>query len=223
MSRPQKHFAYAIKTKRSERKVPNFIRGIKALPEQIAANSEMAGPQCEKFRKDPIGDAPTPFQILLFNEIKSKLAEFQSIFMIAEVRARDHAKPYVSEARTVSVAMLKAEIHDPTGYQPKEIHVGVQRRRQGLGQNLKSRQGYRIAHQWQLDQIFDRAAPEPCPDLLVFALRLLFCRARRPLDAQPLKIVQTNLDRPIGSIEGHVYIHAQAVDCRLFDSRCSAG
>ena len=57
----------------------------KALPEQIAANSEMAGPQCEKFRKNPIGAAPTTFQVLLFNKLKAQLAEFQSIFMIAEV------------------------------------------------------------------------------------------------------------------------------------------
>ena len=52
----------------------------------------------------------------------------------------------------------------------------------------------RVAHQRQLDDVLDLAAAELGPDPLVFASRFVFCRMRRPVDAEMPEVVETHRD-----------------------------
>src|SRR6478752_5354535 len=94
------------------------------------------------------------------NQIMAEPAESESGLIVAEARPGEHAKPNVGEARTVTVAALEAEIDRATDDQGKQVRIRMQARWSELGQNINSREGYRVAHQRQLDQILDCAAPE---------------------------------------------------------------
>ena len=104
-----------------------------------------------------------------------------------------------------------------------KVLIRKQCRRQDLGQHIQSREGRRVAHQGQLNELLDRAAPELRPDPLVFASHFLFCRMRRPFDAQMSEVVETDGDRAVALIEGRVQIHAQARDGRSLDRVRGAG
>src|SRR4029077_17823012 len=121
-------------------------------------------------------------QAVQFDQIMAEPAESKSGLVVAEPRSGDHAKPNVGEAGAVTVAALEAEIDRATDDQGKQVRIGMQARRSELGQNINGREGCRVAHQRQLDQMLDRAAPELRPDPLVLASCYLFRRMRRPVD-----------------------------------------
>ena len=105
---------------------------------------------------------------------------------------------------------LEAEINRPDRQPAKEgSHRANNAGRQDLGQNIQSREGRRVAHQGQLNELLDRAAPKLYPDPLVFASRFLFCRMRRPFDAQMPEVVETDGNRAVALVESRVQIDAQ--------------
>src|SRR6516165_5481353 len=105
------------------------------------------------------------------------------------------------------MAAFQAEINRATDSQRKEIRIGcVQSRRKDLCEHIQSREGYWVAHQGQVDELFNRAAAKLYPDLLIFASRVFLRRMRRPFDAQMPEVIKTGGDRAVRPIESRVQI-----------------
>ena len=98
--------------------------------------------------------------------------------------AQRHGQAIHRRSTTVAVAVLEAEIDRPADDQARKILVGEQGGCHELGQNDRASRASRIAHQGQIDELLDRAAPELRPDPRVFAARFLVGRMRRPVDAE---------------------------------------
>ena len=107
-----------------------------------------------------IGPGLEALQPAFFDQFIAEPAESKSGLVVAEVRSGDHAKPYIGEARTVAVAALEAEIDRPADDQGRKVRIRKQGRRQDLGQNIQGREGRRVAHQGQINELLNRAAPE---------------------------------------------------------------
>src|SRR5215510_8476784 len=120
------------------------------------------------------------------------------------MRAGYHGKVYIGNTRTVAVAPLKAEIDRPAGDQGNKVCIRKQCRWESLGQNVQRRQGRRIAHQGQLDQVLDLAASQLGPDPLVFSFCVLFCRMQRAFNAQMAEVVEDRKSTRLNS--SHVAI-----------------
>src|SRR6516165_311271 len=90
----------------------------------------------------------------------AEATESKSGLVVAKVRSGDQAKGHIGGARTVAVALLEAEINRPTDGQGEKIRVRKQCRRKDLGQNIHGREGGRVAHQGQLNELLDRATSE---------------------------------------------------------------
>ena len=111
-------------------------------------------------REPQIGPGLEALQAAFFDQFIAEPPESKSSLVVAEVRSGYHARTYIGDARTVAVAMLEAEIDRPTDGQGKKIRIRKQCRRTDLGQNIQSREGCRVAHQGQLNELLDRAAPK---------------------------------------------------------------
>ncbi len=98
----------------------------------------MSRPRQDETSEAHIGPGLEALQSVPFDQVMAEPAEEGSRLIVAEARSGDHAKPNVGEARAVTVATLEAD----------------------LGQNVHRREGCRVTHQRQLDQILDHAAPE---------------------------------------------------------------
>src|ERR1700756_4090127 len=111
------------------------------------------------------------------------------------------------------MASFQAKINRATDSHGKKIRIRMQSRWQHFGQDIQSREGYWVAHQGQLNEFLDRAAPKLGPDPLVFPPSFLCCGMRRPFNAQMSEVVETDGDRA-ALIDGRVQVHAQARDGR---------
>src|SRR6266851_1439499 len=172
----------------------------------------MSRPRQDETSEAHIGPGLEALQSVPFDQVMAELAEAVCRLIVAKARSGDHAKPNVGKARAVTVATLEAEIDRPTDDQGKQLRIRMQARRPELGQNIQRREGYRVAHQRQLYQVLDRAAPELRPDPLVFASRFLVCRMRRPVDAQMSEVIEPYGNGAAALIEGRVQVDAQAGD-----------
>src|SRR5712675_2360253 len=169
----------------------------------------MSRPRQDETSEAHIGPGLEALQSVPFDQVMAELAEAVCRMVVAEARSGDHTKPNVGEARAVTVATLEAEIDRPTDDQGEQVRIRMQAGRPDLGQNVHRREGCRVTHQRQLDQILDHAAPELRPDPLVFAPRFLFRRMWRPVDAEMPEVVETDGNGAAALIEGRVQIRAQ--------------
>ena len=65
-----------------------------------------------------------------------------------------------------------------------EVEIGKECDCRDLGQHIERSKQCRVAHQGEINELFDLAAVELQPDPLIFAPRLVVGRMRRPLDAE---------------------------------------
>src|SRR5271165_3845284 len=107
-----------------------------------------------------VGPGLETLQAAFIDQFVAETTESKSGLVVAEVRSSYDTKPYVGEARTVTVPPLQAEIDRPTDGQGKKVRIRKQCRRHDLGQNIQSRERCRVAHQGQLNELLNRAAPE---------------------------------------------------------------
>jgi hypothetical protein len=190
--------------------VAGFVCSLERAAHQIAASPDMFGPGQNDIAKIHIDSGLEPRQSASFDQVIAELTEAVCRLIVAKAGARDDAKVGIGDARSVAVAAVEAEIDRSAGDQGKQVRIRIECRRPDLGQNLQRRQRCRVAHQRQLDQSLDRAAPELRPDPLVFALRLLFRRMRRPVDAEMPEVVETDGNSTAAPIKGRVQIYAEA-------------
>src|ERR1700751_5521922 len=110
--------------------------------------------------EDHVGPGLEAPQAAFFDQFIAELAESKSGLVVAEVRSGYLTKPSIGNTRTVAVAPLDAEIDRPADGHGKKVHIRKQCRRQDLDQNVQRRQGLRIAHQRQLNELLHLAASE---------------------------------------------------------------
>src|SRR5260370_26597633 len=182
----------------------------------------MSRPRQDETSEAHIGPGLEALQSVPFDQVMAEPAEAVCRLIVAEARSGDHAKPNVGEARAVTVATLEAEIDRPTDDQGKQVRIRMQARRPDLGQNVHRRKGCRAAHQRQLDQILDHAAPELRPDPLVFASRFVLLRMCRPVDAQMSELIEPDGNVASALMSGRVQTSVQAADRGSFYRICGA-
>src|SRR6266404_2423252 len=110
--------------------------------------------------EDHIGPGLEALQAAFFDQFVAKPAESKSGLVVAEVRSGYLTKPSIGNTRTVPVAPLDAEIGSPADGHRKKVRIRKQSRRQDFDQNVQRRQGLRIAHQGQLNELLDLSASE---------------------------------------------------------------
>src|SRR5262249_53701664 len=96
-------------------------------------------------------------QPALFDQVIAEPAEAKSGLVVAEARSDHATKPFINEARALTVAALEAEIDNSTDDQASQVRIRIQGRHREFGQNIEGREGCRVAHQRQLDKCLDRA------------------------------------------------------------------
>jgi hypothetical protein len=64
----------------------------------------------------------------------------------------------------------------------------------------------------QVDEHFDRSAPELSPNPLVFLPYLVFSRVRGPVDANAPEVFEGHLNSALAAIQGSVKLRLQACD-----------
>ena len=77
----------------------------------------------------------------------------------------------------------------------------------------------RIGHRRQVDERFDRSAPELLPHPLIFLPHGLLRRVRRPRDADAPQVFQAHLDRAVAPIQARVKREAQAAPTAAMSTR----
>src|SRR5262249_39273606 len=152
------------------------VRGIEGATDQIAAGLDRSRPWRDVIANDHIGSSLKALQSTLLDQLITESTESRASLVVAEARSGYHGKVYIGDTRTVAVALLEAEIDCPAGDQGMKVRIREQCRWESLGQNVQRRQGRRIAHQGQLDELLDLAASQLGPDPRVFSFRFLFCR-----------------------------------------------
>src|ERR1700730_13348727 len=149
--------------------VADLVCRLERTAHQLAASPDMSRPGQNDIAKVHIDPGPETRQFASFDQVIAEPTEAVCRLVVAKAGARDYAEVGIGDARSVAVAALEAEIDRSAGDQGNQVRIRIECRWPDLGQNVQRREGCRVAHQRQLDQILDRAAPELRPDPLVFA------------------------------------------------------
>src|SRR5262249_27469196 len=170
--------------------VTDFVRGIEGATDQIAAGPDMSRPWRDVIAKNHIGSSLKALQSALLDQLIAEPTELRASLVVSEARSGYHGKGYIDDTLTVPVAPLEAEIDRPAGDQGMKVRIRKQCRWERLGQNVQRRQGRRIAHQRQIDELLDLATFQLGPDPRVLSFCFLSCRMQRPFNAQMLEVVE---------------------------------
>src|SRR3984885_12883265 len=97
-----------------------LICHLQRTAQQITRRPDMSRPRQDESSETHIGPGLEPRQSVLFNQVIAEPAESKAGLVVAEARSGDVAEPHIGEARTVTVATLKAEIDRATDDQGKQ-------------------------------------------------------------------------------------------------------
>src|SRR5262252_2081956 len=98
-------------------KVTSFVRGIESAPYELGPDPDMPRPWQDNVPERVIGSSLKTLQSALFDQIVPQLTETDSGLIVAEARPGDDREPFISEARRITVTVLKAEIHYSANYE----------------------------------------------------------------------------------------------------------
>ncbi len=149
-----------VATVRAEGQVAVLVRHLERPTQQIAASLDMSRPGEDVSSKLVIDPGLETPQSALLDQLITELAEAKTGPIIAKTRAGDRAKHYVREGRAVAVTALEAEIDCSTDDQASQVGLCVHSCSKHLGQNIQSREGGRVGHHGQINELLDRPAPE---------------------------------------------------------------
>ena len=108
--------------------------------------------------------------------------------------------------------MLQAEVRHPAGDETRQVHVSDDDRRQHHGKYVHRPARDRIVHSGQVEQRLNRAFPHLPPQPLVFLPDLLVRRVRRPLDADAVQVLESDLNDAVSLIQVREELHPQLGD-----------
>ena len=181
---------------------------------QVAATPDMFCPWHHVTSEDHVGPGLEALQVALLNQLIAEPAKSKSGLVVAEVWPGDLPKPYIG-------------IHEPSLLPRSRLKLtALQMTRESRFASVNNAGGRTlvrtssvardpVCHQGQFNELLDLAASELGPYPFVFSSRFLFCRMRRPLDAQMAEVVETDLDRMVAPIERRVQINAQTGDAAV--------
>jgi len=162
--------------------------GVESAAHQIPSGLDVLRPGDDEIPKSHVGTRLVAMQSALFHQLIPKPAESESGRVVSEVRSENHSKPDIGKTRSIAVTMLEAEVRDPTDDEVAQSFVGEHCRRYDDRENVEGCAPVRIGNLGQVDQFFDRAAPELSPNPLVFLRYVVIRRMRRPLNAGPPEV-----------------------------------
>ena len=188
---------------------------------------EGAAGRVDRFRERPgpgdydgeavVGAAAEVVQAAALDQVAGHPGEAIAAVVVAEARAGDHARGGVAHRRGGAVAVLEAEVGGAADAEGDEVVVDVLGRDAHLGEELEDRQGFRVPHQRQVDDVLDRSVAEQGPDALVLAAGCLVARVRRPVDARAPQAVERDRHGALADAEHGVEVHAPAGDSAVLD------
>src|SRR5258708_375453 len=97
--------------------VADFVCGVEGATHQIPAGLDVPRPGHDKIPEGHVGTRLVAMQSTLLHQIVAEPTESESGPVVAKVRPENHAKPDISEARSVAVTMLEAEIDHPANHE----------------------------------------------------------------------------------------------------------
>jgi hypothetical protein len=97
--------------------IADLVCGVEGATHQIAAALDVPRPGHNKIPEGHVRTGLVAMQSTLFHQIVAKPAESESSPVIAKVRSENHTKPDISEARSIAVTVLEAEIDHPANHE----------------------------------------------------------------------------------------------------------
>src|SRR4029077_17063023 len=97
--------------------VADFFCGVEGATPQIPPGLDVPRPGHDKIPEGHVGTGLVAMQSPLLRQIVAEPAESGSGPVVAKVRSENHNKPDISEARSVAVTMLEAEIDHPANHE----------------------------------------------------------------------------------------------------------
>ena len=137
------------------REVADPVRRFERAAQQITAGPHMFRPAHDINREVQIRARLEAFQPASFDEIVAELAEAKSGLVVAEERSGDPGEHDIGNTRSIAVATLEAETDRFADRQANQVRIRMRGRRHELAQNVDGRQGCRVVHQRQIDEILD--------------------------------------------------------------------
>src|SRR5215469_3012285 len=125
ISRRQEVCVQVVAAARRKGQISGLVGGLKSATQQTTASQEMFRPWHDVAAETRIGPGLEPLQAAFLNEFVTEASESKSVAVGAELRSSYHTKPYIGEARTVTIAVLEAEIDHPTDGKGKQAHISV--------------------------------------------------------------------------------------------------
>src|SRR5690242_14953272 len=104
-------------------KVAHSVGGVEGPTCQLASLQGMSRPRYDHVCERHIGSCLIANQTTLLHQFVAKPPEAKSVLVFAETRPGYDGKPYIGKARTVTVAMLEAQVHHMTNNERKQILV----------------------------------------------------------------------------------------------------
>src|SRR6202140_1333367 len=94
--------------------VAGLVCGVEGASHQIPSGLDMLCPGHDKIREGHVGTRLVAMQAALLHQLVAQPAEPVSGAVVAKMVPENHAKPDIGKARSIAVAMLEAEVGDPT-------------------------------------------------------------------------------------------------------------
>src|SRR5262249_1088277 len=141
------------------RDVSGSIRRVEAETQKIAAGPHMLFPHNDEAKAETCA-RPEALQSPLFDQVIAEPSEPITRLVIAKARSSDDAQMNIGNAGRIGVAVFQAEIDHSADGQGKQLCIRKECGRQDLGQHIQRCAPYRIAHQRQIYEVLDLAAPE---------------------------------------------------------------
>src|SRR3984957_20665467 len=142
------------------REVADPVCRFERTVQQITAGPYVFHPTRDKNREDIIGRRLEAFELASFDEVVAELAKTKSGLVVPEMPPGKPTKHDIGDTGGIAVAMLEAEADRLADRQGNQIRIRIHGRRQELTQNLDRREGRRVLHKGQIDEILDGPAPQ---------------------------------------------------------------
>src|SRR5271165_420126 len=141
-----------------KREVAALSGGLESAPQDIAAGPDISRPRYDVSPEVFVGPSLEALQLALFDQLVAEPAKLKAGGIVAEAWPSNMAKRNIVVAGTVAVASLEAEIDRTANRHARKIRIDMPNGRHELRQNIERREGGRIAHQGQLNELPDRPA-----------------------------------------------------------------
>src|SRR5260370_30275895 len=147
-------------------KITGLLCRLESAPQEGARRPQRLRPGSDMDREDQVDARAKAIQPTLLDQIQAKPAEAKSCLIVSEVCSQNAAQPYISKARSVTVAMLQAEARHPADDEAEKMLIREQGRRRERGEHIHGGATVRVGHERQVKQRPQRARTQARPQPL---------------------------------------------------------